>query len=120
MGCHTQGRTPDSAEGGVAWTLLREEPPGGPAMDLPRSDYNTVIVAGEGGARFTQGVNPFDLKLSKVAENAPAALRLQTVVAAKEGVVNLAHAPQPASQVDGLGSGWAGYGPAAHRIVVTP
>ena len=47
---YTQGRTPDSAEGGVAWALLREEPPGGPVMDLPRSAYNAVVVAGEGGA----------------------------------------------------------------------
>ena len=45
-----QGRSPTSAESGVAWTLLREEPPGGQAMDLPRSEWRTAILAGEAGA----------------------------------------------------------------------
>lgn len=46
-----QGRSPTSAESGVAWTLLREEPPGGQAMDLPRGEWRTAILAGEAGAR---------------------------------------------------------------------
>ncbi|KAK9834335.1 hypothetical protein WJX81_008044 [Elliptochloris bilobata] len=45
-----QGRSPTSAESGVAWTLLWEEPPGGQAMDLPRSEWRTAILAGEAGA----------------------------------------------------------------------
>ena len=45
-----QGRSPTSAESGVAWTLLREEPPGGQAMDLPRGEWRTAILAGEAGA----------------------------------------------------------------------
>ena len=44
-----QGRSPTSAESGVAWTLLREEPPGGQAMDLPRGEWRTAILAGDAG-----------------------------------------------------------------------
>ena len=47
-----QGRSPTSAESGVAWTLLREEPPGGQAMDLPRGEWRTSILAGEAGGRL--------------------------------------------------------------------
>ena len=72
-----QGRSPTSAESGVAWTLLREEPPGGQAMDLPRGEWRTAILAGDAGAlpypNFNPKSNPnlVQDKLNKLREEPP-------------------------------------------------